>query len=93
MECEILRSPMISYRSLLYSTTVLYDNVQCVHTYMNVKSALGQEFRKKCKPSIEIYTTIKIRILRDIYACALHMIITTVYHSKSGGMNYCKSCT
>ena len=25
MECEILRSPMISYRSLLYSTTVLYD--------------------------------------------------------------------
>ena len=25
MECEILRSPMISYRSLLYSTTILYD--------------------------------------------------------------------
>ena len=25
MECELLRSPMISYRSLLYNTTVLYD--------------------------------------------------------------------
>ena len=25
MGCEILRSPIISYRSLLYSTTVLYD--------------------------------------------------------------------
>ena len=25
MECELLQSPMISYRSLLYSTTVLYD--------------------------------------------------------------------
>ena len=27
MECEILQSPMISYRSLLYSTTILYDNL------------------------------------------------------------------
>ena len=26
MECELLQSPMISYRSLLYNTTVLYDN-------------------------------------------------------------------
>ena len=26
MECELLRSPMISYRSLLYNTTVLYDS-------------------------------------------------------------------
>ena len=26
MECELLRSPMISYRSLLCNTTVLYDN-------------------------------------------------------------------
>ena len=25
MECELLRSSMILYRSLLYSTTVLYD--------------------------------------------------------------------
>ena len=25
MECEILRSPMISYQSLLYNTTVMYD--------------------------------------------------------------------
>ena len=25
IECEILQSPMISYQSLLYSTTVLYD--------------------------------------------------------------------
>ena len=24
-ECELLRSPMISYQSLLYRTTVLYD--------------------------------------------------------------------
>ena len=30
MECELLRSPMISYRSLLYSTTVLYD----IHLYI-----------------------------------------------------------
>ena len=29
MECELLRSPMISYRSLLYNTTVLYDNYAC----------------------------------------------------------------
>ena len=27
MECELLQSPMISYRSLLYNTTVLYDNM------------------------------------------------------------------
>ena len=27
MECELLRSPMISYRSLLYNTTVLYDKM------------------------------------------------------------------
>ena len=26
MECEILRSPVISYRSLLFSTTVQYDS-------------------------------------------------------------------
>ena len=26
MECELLRSPMISYQSLLYNTTVLYDD-------------------------------------------------------------------
>ena len=26
MDYELLRSPMISYRSLLYNTTVLYDN-------------------------------------------------------------------
>ena len=25
MECQILRSSMISYRSLLYSATILYD--------------------------------------------------------------------
>ena len=25
MECELLQSPMISYRSPLYNTTVLYD--------------------------------------------------------------------
>ena len=29
MECELLRSPMISYRSLLYNTTVLYDMQHC----------------------------------------------------------------
>ena len=29
MECELLRSPMISYRSLLYNTTVLYDKWVC----------------------------------------------------------------
>ena len=27
MECELLWSPMISYRSLLYNTTVLYDSI------------------------------------------------------------------
>ena len=27
MECELLRSPMILYRSLLYNTTVLYDKI------------------------------------------------------------------
>ena len=27
IECKIVRSPMISYRSLLYSTTVLYDYI------------------------------------------------------------------
>ena len=33
MECELLRSPMISYRSLLYNTTVLYDTKlhKCSH--------------------------------------------------------------
>ena len=30
MECEILRSPMISYRSLLYSITILYDELMYV---------------------------------------------------------------
>ena len=33
MECEILQSPMISYLSLLYSTTVLYDS-SSFHTYL-----------------------------------------------------------
>ena len=27
MECELLRSPMISYQSLLYNTTMLYDYI------------------------------------------------------------------
>ena len=27
MECELLRSPMISYRSLLYNTIVLYEYI------------------------------------------------------------------
>ena len=31
MECELLRSPMISYRSLLYNTTVLYDNTTVLY--------------------------------------------------------------
>ena len=30
MERELLRSPMISYRSLLYNTTVLYENASPV---------------------------------------------------------------
>ena len=37
-ECELLKlSPMISYRSLLYSTTVLYDNlsIQVHQTIIN----------------------------------------------------------
>ena len=33
MECELLRSPMISYRSLLYNTTVLYDNTTVLYDY------------------------------------------------------------
>ena len=40
MECELLRSPMISYRSLLYNTTVLYDiyiyMYVCMYVYMYV---------------------------------------------------------
>ena len=32
MECELLRTPMISYRSLLYNTTVLYDIQRLVVT-------------------------------------------------------------
>ena len=32
MECELLQSPMISYRSLLYNTNVLYDYIyRAVH--------------------------------------------------------------
>ena len=34
MECEILQSPMISYPSLLYSTTVLYDRRFKIHAYV-----------------------------------------------------------
>ena len=37
MECELLRSPMISYRSLLYNTTVLYD----IYIYINVVLVLS----------------------------------------------------
>ena len=33
MECELLRSPMISYRSLLYNTTVLYDKPWLLGVY------------------------------------------------------------
>ena len=39
MECEILRSPMISYRSLLYSTTVLYDVVSASLSAEEISSA------------------------------------------------------
>ena len=48
MECEFLQKPMISYRSLLYSTTVLYD-IYAYIMYMlknntcGVKEVRGQE--------------------------------------------------
>ena len=44
MECELLRSPMISYRSLLYNTTVLYDICDYAHAYKTHDSeSRGQE--------------------------------------------------
>ena len=36
MKCELLRSPMISYRSLLYNTTVLYDRGSPLSEVQNV---------------------------------------------------------
>ena len=36
MECELLRSPMISYRSLLYNTTVLYDRQFHMHRLLSL---------------------------------------------------------
>ena len=36
MECELLRSPMISYRSLLYNTTVLYDRSTIVQLPLDI---------------------------------------------------------
>jgi len=41
MECKLLRSPMILYRSLLYNTTVLYDYVKMyilmtIHWYITI---------------------------------------------------------
>ena len=30
MECELLQGPMISYQSLLYNTTVLYDKINII---------------------------------------------------------------
>ena len=41
MECELLRSPMISYRSLLYNTTVLYDTSTNVCTCMCTHIAIS----------------------------------------------------
>ena len=43
MECELLRSPMISYRSLLYNTTVLYDMLFRIHGFKSGK--ILKEFR------------------------------------------------
>ena len=39
IECESLRSPMISYRSLLYNTTVLYDEA-VLSIYIPAKDVL-----------------------------------------------------
>ena len=40
MECEILRSPMISYQSLLNSTTVLFDMYKLYHTTSGISLLL-----------------------------------------------------
>ena len=53
MECKLLRSPMISYRSLLYNTTVLYDTLAhktSKHSHFNpfnicASNASDREFR------------------------------------------------
>ena len=45
MECELLRSPMISYRSLLYITTVLYDSAR-MSTQMEFQRHLF--YRSRC---------------------------------------------
>ena len=45
MECELLRSPMISYRSLPYNTTVLYDK-----TYVFEPLGVILNFRVGLKP-------------------------------------------
>ena len=56
MECKLLRSPMISYRSLLYNTTVLYDKdmwnppvgekVNCEHEGRNPEDPYTVTLRK-----------------------------------------------
>ena len=45
MECELLRSPMISYRSLLYNTTVLYDIYIYIYIYTRIIKNL--KFKKE----------------------------------------------
>ena len=56
MECEILRSPMISYRSLLYSTTVLYDYVKISKKAQKYPKSMQQVKRLQTRTNTVILT-------------------------------------
>ena len=45
MECELLRSPMISYQSLLYNTTVLYDIYIYIYIFIYAHYNYNECFR------------------------------------------------
>ena len=71
MECELLRSPMISYRSLLYNTTVLYDTMSLllvallgINTAMS--SLTGLLYLLECSPEGVLASLVIILTLEGV---------------------------
>ena len=53
MECELLRCPMISYRSLLYNTTVLYDDSEDLKIKGERSERIKNTIHRLCTETIE----------------------------------------
>ena len=67
MECELLRSPMISYRSLLYNTTVLYENTKIINSNL-----FAHFYPVSLPPGIKLLDKLRLLIITGVGGTCCH---------------------